>query len=357
MADDDAGEKTEAPTSKRRSEAREEGNVPKSTEVNTVFVLLAAIVMLRVFVPRIRMNVTSVISDYIRLINPEIAHGNMQILVEQLFMSGLKALMSSLLPIALVIMFFGVLSNVMQVGFLFTVKPLMPKLSKINPISGAKKFFALRAYVDTVKNILKLLLVGSVAYFTIKSEFGNCMRMVNESVYGIAVFIMGLAFKVALRIILTLLVLAVIDWAYQKFESEKKLKMTKQQVKEEHKSQEGDPKVKGRIRQLQREMSQRRMMDEVPKATVIVTNPTHLSLAIQYEDGMESPVVVAKGADNIAMKIREIAKEYDIPLYEDVPLARAMYDQVEPGDEVPIDFYNAVAEVLAFVYRMQGKTM
>ncbi len=355
MADDDAGEKTEAPTSKRRSDARNEGNVPKSPEINTVFVLLSAIILLRVYIPKIRNIITTSISDHIAHITPEVAHGNLLEFVTVLYINGTKSILTALLPVAFTIMFFGVISNIIQVGFLFTLKPLQPKLSKINPISGAKKFFSMKAYVDTLKNIMKLILVGTIAFTTVRGEFGNCMRMVNESVYHIAVFVMHLAFKVSLRIILTLLVLAVIDWAYQKYESEKKLKMTKQQVKEEHKSQEGDPKVKGRIRQLQREMSQRRMMDEVPKATVVVTNPTHLSIAIQYEDDMQSPVVVAKGADNIAMKIREIATENEIPLYEDVPLARGMYDQVEPGDEVPIEFYSAVAEVLAFVFRMQGK--
>ncbi len=355
MADDDSGEKTEAPTSKRRSDARNEGNVAKSAEINTVFVLLSAVLFLRFYIPHIRYLLTSMMKNFFALITPELAHGDLPELVHQLFKNGVFTLFKAAMPLGAVIMFFGVSANLLQVGFLFTTKPLMPKLSKINPISGSKKFFSLRSIVDTLKNILKLIVVSSVAYSTIKGEFGNCMRMVNETTFAIAVFIMKLAFKVSLRIILTLLVIAVVDYIYQRYENEKKLKMSKQDIKEEHKSQDGDPKVKGRIRQLQREMSQRRMMSEVPKATVVVTNPTHLSIAIQYEESMASPIVVAKGTDFLAMKIREIATENDIPLYEDVPLARAMYDQVEPGDEVPVEFYNAVAEVLAFVYRMQGK--
>lgn len=355
MADDDSGEKTEAPTAKRRSDARKEGNVPKSTEVNTVFVLLAAVLFLRFYVPYMRNIITDFMKDTILVIQPDLGFDNLLELTNQLFKTGVFALVKAAIPLSLTILTFGVIGNLVQVGFLFTTKPLMPKLSKINPISGAQKFLSLRPIVDTIKNIIKLIVVGSVAYSTIKGEFGNCMRMVNETTYHIAVFIMDLAFKVSLRIILTLLVIAVIDYAYQRYESEKKLKMSKQDIKEEHKQQEGDPKVKGRIRQLQREMSQRRMMDEVPKATVVVTNPTHLSIAIQYEESMGSPVVVAKGQDVIAMKIREIATEHDIPLYEDKPLARAMYGEVEVGDEIPVEFYNAVAEVLAFVYRMQGK--
>lgn len=355
MADDDSGEKTEAPTAKRRSEARKEGNVPKSTEVNTVFVLLSAVLFLRFYVPHMRNIITDFMKDTFFLIQPGLGRDNLLELTNQLFKTGAISLFKAAIPLSFTILSFGIIANLIQVGFLFTTKPLMPKLSKINPISGAQKFMSLRPVVDTIKNILKLIVVGSVAYSTIKGEFGNCMRMVNETPFAIAVFVMELAFKVSLRIILTLLVIAVIDYAYQRYESEKKLKMSKQDIKEEHKQQEGDPKVKGRIRQLQREMSQRRMMDEVPKATVVVTNPTHLSIAIQYEESMGSPIVVAKGMDVIAMKIREIATENDIPLYEDKPLARAMYGEVEVGDEIPVEFYNAVAEVLAFVYRMQGK--
>ncbi len=356
MADSDSGEKTEAPTAKKRSDSRNDGNVMKSQEVSTVAVLLAGLLMLRFYVSHIRDIMSVFMSDITLHITPEVAQSDdLFALVILLFRYGIEVVAKAVLPVGFVIMIFGVAANLFQVGFLFTTKPLEPKLSKINPISGAKKFFSMKSIVDTFKNIIKLIIVGVVAYMTVSDEFMNCIRMVNETPYGIASFIMYLVYKVSLRIILTLFVLAVLDYAYQKYEYEKKLKMSKQDIKDEHKQQEGDPKVKGRIRQLQREMAQRRMMDEVPTATVVVTNPTHLSIAIQYEDHMPSPIVVAKGVDNNAMRIREIAGEHDIPLYEDVPLARAMYDKVEPGDEVPVEFYNAVAEVLAFVFRMQGK--
>jgi len=356
MADSDSGEKTEAPTAKKRTDSRNEGNVMKSQEVSTVAVLLAGLLILRFYMVHIRNVVGAYMVDISMIITPETAQSDdMLALVVLLFRQGIGVVAQTVLPVGLVIMIFGVLSNLFQVGFLFTVKPLEPKLSKINPISGAKKFFSMKSIVDTFKNIVKLIIVAVVAYTTVSGEFMNCVRMVNETPYGIASFIMALVYKVSLRIILTLFVLAVLDYAYQRYEYEKKLKMSKQDIKDEHKQQEGDPKVKGRIRQLQREMAQRRMMEEVPTATVVVTNPTHLSIAIQYEDTMPSPIVVAKGVDYNALRIREIAGEHDIPLYEDVPLARAMYDKVEPGDEVPVEFYNAVAEVLAFVFRMQGK--
>ena len=355
MADDDSGEKTEAPTAKRRSDARKDGNVPKSVEINSVVVLLIATVFLRFYVPHIRDIYTSFMGRVFSLIDNKVADIDPMTTLMQLMPDIVHVVIKSALPLGFIIMFFGVSANLLQVGFLFTTKPLEPKLSKINPLQGAKKFMSLRPIIDTLKNIAKLIVVALVAYTTIKGEYGNCITMVNATTYGIASFTMALVFKVAIKIIMTLVIIAFIDFVYQRYEHEKKLKMSKQEIKEEHKAQEGDPKIKGRIRQLQREMSQRRMMSEVPNATVVVTNPTHLSIAIQYEDDMESPIVVAKGSDNIAMKIREIATAHDIPLYEDVPLARGMYDLVEPGDSIPIEFYSAVAEVLAFVYKLQGK--
>jgi len=355
VADDDAGEKTEEPTAKRRSDAREEGNVPKSTEVNTVVVLLAAVVFLRFAIPKIGDLVLDQIRRYWAMMTLETAKGDPFVLLQTLFQDAILIVVKTVIPVALVIMIFGVIGNIAQVGLLFSLKSIQPKLSKINPISGMQRLFSMRAVVDTIKNIFKLIVVGAVAWISIKNEYGQFIALVNASTFEIAVYMLKLSYAITIKIIFVLLIIAVIDWFYQKFEHEKKMKMSKQEVKEEHKQQDGDPKIKGRIRQLQREMAMRRMMSEVPKATVVVTNPTHLSIAIQYDEGMKSPIVVAKGVDHIAMKIRDIAKEHDIPLYEDVPLARSMYDKVEPGDEVPIEFYNAVAEVLAFVYKMQGK--
>ncbi|MDR0304582.1 MAG: flagellar biosynthesis protein FlhB [Chitinispirillales bacterium] len=356
--EEDSGEKTEEPTSKRREDARKEGNVSKSTEVSTVFVLLAALLFLRFFFKNTYIGITNGVNLAADYLKPEIMRNisyntMLQILNENLLLS-----LKSFLPVALFIMFWGIFSNLIQVGFLFTTKPLEPKLSKINPISGFKRMFSMRSIVETVKNVMKLVVIGFVAYIAIKGRLNEMMSSINESVSSISVFMMLLIFDVSIKIVLTLLVIAILDYAYQRYEYERKLKMTKQQIKDEHKMTEGNPQIKGRIRQLQREMSRRRMMENVPKATVVVTNPTHLSIAIQYEqETMEAPLIVAKGADNIALKIREIAKEHNIPLYEDVPLARAMYDKVEPGDSVPQEFFAAVAEIIAYVYRLQGKTV
>lgn len=354
MPDSDSGEKTEEPTAKRRQDAREEGNIPRSAEVNSVFVLLAAVIYLRFGFPLLYQTMNDATLLAIRAITPGMARNFDLKIIQPLWNESLVLFFKGMLPVSLTILFFGLVSNLLQVGFLFTTKPLQPKWSKINPISGAQRLLSLRAVVDTLKNVIKLLVVCVVSYVTIEDRFAESLRVGNETVAGISVYMLLLIYDVSIRIILTLAIIAILDYAYQRYENEKKMKMSRQEIKDEHKMQEGNPQVKGRIRQLQREMSRRRMMENVPKATVVVTNPTHLSIAIQYDqETMDTPIVVAKGADNIAMKIREVAQEHHIPLYEDVSLARAMYDKVEPGDEIPVEFFNAVAEILAYIYRLQ----
>jgi flagellar biosynthetic protein FlhB len=354
---EDGGEKTEEPTSKRREDARTEGNVSKSTEVSTVFVLLAALIFLRFAFKYIYFDMVSSVNLAFTYLSPIRFRNLSFITLQQVFNEQLLIALKCILPVSFFIMFWGVISNLIQIGFLFTLKPLQPKLSKINPISGFQRLFSMRSIVETVKNIFKLVIIGAVAYVAIMGRLEEMLSSINETSASIAAYMMLLIFDVSIKIVIALLIIAILDYSYQRYEYEKKLKMTKQQVKDEHKMTEGNPQIKGRIRQLQREMSRRRMMESVPKATVVVTNPTHLSIAIQYEqETMDAPLIVAKGADNIALKIREIAKDNDIPLYEDVPLARAMYDKVEPGDTVPQEFFAAVAEIIAYVYKLQGKT-
>lgn len=356
MAEGQGGEKTEEPTSKKREDARKEGNIPKSQEVGHVIVLLAGIIFLRLYVPTIGRLISESLVFFTGILTPESIKSAGDVnFIQNLFIRGMITFFQAALPVALMILFWGLVSNLLQVGFLFTTKPLEPKFSKINPISGFSKFFSVRSMVEAIKNLIKLAIVGSIAYVTVKGEYAEVLSACNVSVKAIMVEMLLLAYKVSMRIVLTLIVVAILDLIYQRYDNTQKLKMTKQEVKEEHKQQEGDPQVKARIRQLQREMASRRMLQEVPEATVVITNPTHLSIAIKYDDGMSAPLVVAKGADHMAMKIREVAAEHDIPMVEDVPLARGMYEQVEPGDEVPVEFFNAVAEVLAYVYKLQGK--
>ncbi|MBD3315584.1 MAG: flagellar biosynthesis protein FlhB [Chitinivibrionales bacterium] len=353
MAEESFEERTEAPTPKRRSEAREKGNVSKSTEVNSVLVLLAGAVLLRMFGRRMFLEIETMFRFFYRFpYESDISTETVMVFVYK----ALGTIASSVLPVVLGILMVGLAANVLQIGFLFTLKPLQPKMEKINPLSGLQRMFAVRSLVELAKNLLKLTIIGFIAYATIKDEFDAMLVLSGNSVGGIWLFLLDVGFKIIIRIALVLLVLSILDYAYQRYEHEKKLKMTRQEVKEEHKQMEGDPKVKGRIRSLQREMARRRMMQEVPQATVVVTNPTYIAIAIRYEAGeMETPFVLAKGKRAVAERIKKIATENRVPIVEDKPLARAMYDKVEIGEAIPFEFFTAVAEVLAYVYRLRNR--
>ena len=353
MPEESFEERTESPTPKRRREAREKGNVAKSTEVNSVLVLLIGILLLRMVSPWIFEKVGGNITRSFGIIsNPDLDQASLI----AYFRSSVIMFFTVALPIALVILAVGLLANIIQVGFIFTGNPLIPKFEKINPLSGLKRMFSMRSVVEAIKSIFKMLIIAVVAYITIKGEYGNLVMLSDTSVGIVWVTILRVGFKIVFRAALVLIFLAILDYAYQRYEYEKKLKMTRYEIKEERKQLEGDPLIKARIRSLQREMSRRRMMEEVPRATVVVTNPTTLAIAIRYEQTeMEAPVVLAKGKQLIAERIKQIALENDIPVVEDKILARAMYDQVEIGEEIPMEFYNAVAEILAYVYKLKNK--
>jgi flagellar biosynthetic protein FlhB len=259
-----------------------------------------------------------------------------------------------LLPLMLVVMTAGVLGNVVQFGFLFTGEKLTPNLAKLNPISGIKKLFSLRSLVELAKSIIKLVIISGVAYIVLERYLDQIPGIMQLSVGNILKFIGQVSFQVSLYTCLVLFLMAVLDFAYTKWQHHQDLKMTKQEVEDESKQREGDPAVKARIRSVQREMARQRMMEAVPDATVVITNPTHLAIALKYEEGMSAPTVVAKGAGFVAQKIKALAAENDIPLVENKPLARAMYKLTEVGDFIPADLYRAVAEILAYVYRLKG---
>ena len=347
-------EKSEAPSSKRREEAKQDGNLARSTEVNSVMVLLTALLVLRAFIPHMYREFGALFSSTYGLI------GTTNISQQELVSIVRGSIITAgrlTLPIAFSILAAGVIANIVQVGFLITGKPLIPKFEKINPLAGFKRLFSMRSLVEMVKNIGKVAIIGWVAYLTFKGEFREMLSLSNYSVAMIAIFLLKVAFKMFLRVGLVLIVLAILDYAYQKFEHEKKLKMTKQELKEERKQMEGDPKVKARVKSLHMEMARRRMMKEVPQATVVVTNPTYIAIAIRYEAGeMDAPLILAKGKRHIAEKIKEIARENKVPVVEDKPLARAMYDKVDVGDSVPVEFFSAVAEILAYVYRLKNSS-
>jgi len=353
MAEDSSQEKEEAPSEKKRDDARKKGTVAKSTEVNSVFVLLTAIFLLRLTGPWMMREFDSHIREYFALC--AVPDMSMQRLIE-LSQGAIVVLLKIILPFAGAIMCAGVLANVVQIGLLFTFEPMIPKLEKLNPISGFGRIFSMRTVVETIKNILKICLIGYIAYATIKGDYGVLLTLADVSIMKIWEFVLSATYDIFLRTALVMLLIALADYGYQRYEHEKKLKMSHQEIKEEHKQMEGDPQVKARIRALQREMARRKMMDQVPQASVVVTNPTHLAIALLYDpEKNDAPLVVAKGKDLTALRIKKIAEENDVPLYEDKPLARAMYDMVEVGEPIPGEFFEAVAQIIAYVYKLKGK--
>jgi len=350
---DSAQEKSEKPTAKKRSDSRKDGSVAKSTEVNSALVLLLGILLLRITGPAMLENIQGFIRYCFEFVaTPEMSDQRLIIIARE----AVVFLIKIILPFAGTIMFAGLLANILQIGLMFTTKPLIPKFSKINPLKGLKQKFSMKTVVELVKSLLKVTVIGYVAYITVAAEYELLVMLADTTLMTIWNFITAATFNIFMRIILVLLIIAILDYSYQRYEHEKKLKMTKQEIKDENKQMDGDPQVKGRIRSLQREMARRRMMGEVPKATVVVTNPTHIAIALLYEpEKSDAPVVVAKGKQLIAQQIKKIAAENGVPMVEDKPLARAMYDKVEVGFPIPVEFFTAVAEIMAYVFKLKNK--
>jgi|Deesub1362A_J573_1020465.scaffolds.fasta_scaffold01758_9 flagellar biosynthetic protein FlhB len=353
MAERGAQDKTEKPTPRRRQKAREQGQVAKSAEVASVGVLLFGVGALWLTGGWIYQQITSFMRyQFMGLATPYLSQPRIIDLSAWLWNHFLK----TVAPVWIAVCLGAVLANLWQVGFMFTTKRLVPDLNRINPISGFKRFFSLKILVDLFKNLGKLAVVGTVAYLTVWAEWDNLPRLGEWDLEQIILYIIGVCFKIFWRAVLAMVVLAFLDWAYQKWDYERNLKMSKQEVKDEYRQTEGDPQVKSRIRSLQREMARKRMMTSVPEADVVITNPTHLAVALAYRpEEMEAPKVVAKGAGKVAEKIKATAREHNIPVIEDPPLAQALYKQVEVGDTIPADLYESVATILAHVYRMKNK--
>ena len=353
MPGDSFQEKTEKATPKRRREAREEGNVARSIEINSAVVLLAGTLTLYLvanwLIERIRMGMVYTIR--------ESAYLNLTVMdIENYAQIAIKFMLEIVAPLALVILVIGIATNALQVGFLFSLKPLQPKLSKINPIEGFKRLFSLRSFVELIKGILKISIVGYFAYKTIKGEYDNYYLLMDSNIITIVSFIGKLAFKLILKITLILLILAILDYIYQKWDYEKNLRMSKQEIKDETRQAEGDPLVKGKIRFLQRQFVVNAMIKELPEADVIITNPVHLAVALKYDtETMTAPKVVAKGARKLAERIKQIAQEHDIPILENKELDQLLYKSVDVGMEIPSKSYYALAEVLSYVFRLKNK--
>jgi len=349
------GEKTEDASSRKLGKAREQGQVSKSMEIPSVFVLLAGVLALRAFAPMIYKNCLAILDHTLRFEGVPLLTDSEVITI---FFSYSEIMFLMLVPILAAVFIAAALSNLLQVGFHISWEAIQPKLSKINPISGLMEKFSSRSLIELVKSVLKLVVVFAVAWFTVKGELDNIIRLYDNSISFIMLYIMKLSFKIIIRILLVMAMVAILDYAYQKWKFLEDQKMTKQEVKDEFKQTEGDPQVKSRIRQIQAQAARQRMMADVPKADVVVTNPTRLAVAIKYDSAtMDAPTLLAKGAGAVAANIRRIAEEAGVPLVENKELARNLYSMVDIGQTVPAELFQAVAELLAYVYKLRGKNL
>jgi flagellar biosynthetic protein FlhB len=350
---DSAQEKTEAPSPRRLEEARKRGQIGKSSDLAGAVILLGALILLYVSGRHILGKLLLVTQRCLGANADEmIDEGYMKIAIGGAFQEAAGIV----LPMMLAISVLALVSMFAQVGVLFTFEPLKPSLSKINPLSGLKRMFGARAFVQLALGISKALLLSLVAYWTLKGRVNQLASIPAMDHLGVMALLGDVVFTLGIRLAMVLLLLAIIDFIYQKYKTYKDLRMTREEVREEMKRMDGDPQVRRRRREVQMQMSLQRIRSAVPKADVVVTNPTELAVAIQYDsETMIAPKVVAKGADFMAQRIRQTAIEHGIPIVERKPLARALYKEVEVGQEIPSHLYKAVAEILAYVYELAGR--
>ncbi len=347
-----SGEKTEKATPRKKQDARKKGQVAKSADVNTALSLLMvflSFLFIGAFMrDHILLMMRGFFQDYLLL---DVTTQN----VHDVFLTLAYQATIILAPVMGIALVAGVLANYLQVGFLFSTEAIQMKLNKLDPIQGFKRIYSMRAIVELIKSLLKISFVGAVTFSVLWLELDNVLRLSYMTVEQSLQFIGSLTVKMGLFASIALLLLALLDYLYQKFDYEKNLRMSKQDIKDEYKKSEGDPLIKSKIKQRQREMAMRRMMQDVPTADVVITNPTHYAIALKYDESkMDAPYVVAMGVDMVAQKIKEIAKENDVMMVENRPLARALYAQVDIGQAIPDEFFQAVAEIIAYVYQTKS---
>lgn len=343
-------ERTEQATPRRREKARQKGEVPRSRELTGV-VGVWMIFLYFVFSGAFFLSITNHLKySFARIKNPDFISGTILAIIKE----EILWYFSVFIPIGALVVFGILIVHFIQTGFLFTASPLVPDLSKINPLKGIQRLFSLNAVFETIKGILKILALGFIIYLILKKDVNILPLLIDMDVKAIASTVFDKIYQLILACVVMLTVFAGIDFAYQRWQYERNLRMTKQEIKEEFKETEGSPLVRARLRSLQREMARRRMMQEVPKADVVITNPLHIAVCIKYDSKkMNAPQVVAKGANILAERIKEIARASGIPIYENKALARALY-KVPLGQEIPETLYKAVATILATVYKLKG---
>jgi flagellar biosynthetic protein FlhB len=354
MAEETFAERTEQATAKRRTDARKKGQVARSREIPTVMILLTGLSVLFFWSSSMYQQLSLLMAKLLSQIGTlPLDPVSFQSLSWEIFAS----LTVILAPILLGVAAAAVLSNYLQVGSLFSWEAVQPDFAKINPWKGLGRLFSRQAAAEVAKSIFKFAIIAWAAYATIRAEWAQIVSLWNLEAGQIFRYIGQVSFQLFLKTVLVMAALGGLDYAFQRWSYEKSLRMTRREVQDEFKQTEGDPLIKSRIRSIQRELARRRMMAEVPKADVIITNPTHLAVALQYQyKDMSAPKVVAKGAELVAERIKEIAKAHGVPLVENKPLAQALYKTVDLGQTIPSSLYRAVADILAYVYRLRGKT-
>ena len=353
MPESSGQERTEKATPKRRRDARKKGQVAQSRELPSVMILMTALGFFY-------FAGSWIFGSFLQVIGG--VYGQLDTLrldaisdVNAFSVEIFKKVLLILIPFFVPILIAGMAGNIGQIGFEMHGEPMRPKLTRLNPIAGLKKLVSLRSLVELIKSIIKILFIGGIAFGIVKNEITAMPALMQQEVVDILLFIGRVAFKIFFFVCLALIVLAFLDYVYQRWQYEQSLKMTKQEVKDERKQIEGDPKVKGRIRRVQLELARRRMMEAVPEADVVITNPVHLAVALKFDAvKMVAPTIVAKGSGYVAERIKEIARNHQVPIVENKPLAQALHKMVEIGEFIPVELYRAVAEVLAYVYRLKG---
>jgi len=347
-------EKTEKATDKKQRDARERGQIPKSKELVSVGILFAG-------AASVFLSGGLFFSHFRRLLEDFWGRGFQSISSlgadSEILHVSIFHLSIMLLPTFLSLMAVAFGLNLIQTkGLLFTTETIKPKFSHLSPLEGFKRLFSIRSFVELIKSIVKLVIVGCAVYWVLHDERESFLLLPDLELTEVLATLNRLIFKVVLQVSGIMLLVSLLDLYFQRWQHGKDLKMTKQEVKEEHKQSEGDQHVKARIRSIQRTLTKQRMLAKVPKATMVVTNPTHIAVALHYDQGMEAPTVVAKGVDFLAKKIIKVARKHGVPVTQNPPLARALYKQVKLDETIPLTLYRAVAKVLAYVYQQQRRT-
>lgn len=348
----EGGDKSEEPTPHRLREAREKGQVAKSKEITTAFLLLLSYFLFRYLGEFMWQNLAEMAQAIFQLL-PEAKDFSL-VFAGYLLLIGLRAMAFVLLPIFAITFLAALLAEALQTGFVFSLDPLTPKLERVNPLEGFKRMFSMQGFVELIKSLLKIVIVFYIAWYAARDDLAYIIILIEAHPWQAIVLGGDIAYRIAIRVGLFYILIAILDYFYRRWEYMRNLKMTKQEVKEEYKRLEGDPLIKQRMRELQRQVAYQRMMSAVPQADVVVTNPTHIAVALKYNQSkMKAPLVLAKGERKVAEEIRRIAEAHEISVIQNEPLARSIYRTTRVNQEVPPELYQAIAEVLAYVYKIK----